>query len=199
MEMKSNYVAILCMLLMQSTSVGQQNDRSTPTDCRLITTKDLSDSKAPTFEAYPVPIRQGVTRPKLDLSSNPLATTYRTVLRREVAKGPNFSGHYRVAIWGCGSSCAMFAVVNLKTGRVITPRGFTTVSGVHLMANEFLPNAETDFWGFRFRSDSTLLVVVGALNEDESKEGAFYFSMKNERLVPIHTTVVKKNCDSTHP
>ena len=36
-----------------------------------------------------------------------------------------------MAIWGCGTSCAMFAIVNLKTGRVITPEGFHSTSTVY--------------------------------------------------------------------
>ena len=41
----------------------------------------------------------------------------------------------------------MFAVVNLKTGRVITPEWFSEVVGVNLYADEFLPNTESDGWG----------------------------------------------------
>jgi hypothetical protein len=167
-----------------------------PSECRLIKATDLVDPHAPTFDAYPV-IREEVVNPKLNPASNTNARKYRTVLRLAIAEGPNFAGYYRLVHWGCGTSCAMFAVVNLKTGRVMTPESFSEVVGVNLYADEFLPNTESDGWGFRHRSDSKLLVLAGALlheNKNDSKEGAFYFVLKGEKLHLIHSTPVRKNC-----
>jgi hypothetical protein len=123
---------------------------------------------------------------------------YRTVLRSEIAKGSNFAGHYRVAVWGCGSSCSMFAVVNLITGRVITPEGFSYTSGVHFGVDnqKAFPESQRDYWLLGFAKDSRLLVVLGDLDEDESREGAFYFVLDHERLRLIHSTPVKKNCEN---
>ena len=177
-----------------------QTDGQTPAEkCRLITTSDLSDFKAPAFSEYPTTTLEVVSTPKLDMKSNPIAKTYRTVLRQEIAEGPNYAGHYRVAFWGCGSSCAMFAVVDLKTGKVITAREFTSVSGVHLAADDFLQGTASDGWGFRYKKDSSLLVVLGDPDEDESKSGAYYFLLQGERLRLIHTTPVKKNCKNVKP
>ncbi len=197
--MVSEYMATLGAILMLAASFGQRDVPRQLAECRFVTAADLSDPKAPTFKSYPVTTRETVSSPKLDLTSNPIAKRYRTVLRREVGKGSNYAGHYRIAFWGCGTSCAMFAVVNLKTGRVITPHGFTTVSGVHLAADEFLPNTESDGWAFRYKSDSTLLVVVGALDENESRQGAFYFVLKGETLRQVHSTVVRKNSEEVKP
>ena len=36
------------------------------------------------------------------------ARTFRTVLRREAAEGPNFNGHYRIAYWGGGTGVVSF-------------------------------------------------------------------------------------------
>ena len=63
-------------------------------------------------------------------------------------EGPNYAGHYRVVVWGCGTSCAMFAVVDLRNGKVITTRDFATVSGAHLAAADFLVGTASDGWGF---------------------------------------------------
>ncbi len=193
--MNSRFMIIGDMLLMTASS-SPQEIRPEADDCRIITKTDLADPEAPDFKAYQVTGGQVVAKPRLDLTSNPLARRYRTVLRRDITKGPNYAGQYRVVVWGCGSSCAMFAVVNLKTGRVITPKGFSAVSGVHLGAGDFLPNTDSDSWGFRFRSNSRMLVVTGALDEDDAREGAYYFSLEGERLRPIHSTVVKRNCDT---
>ena len=190
---RSSYAGVLCVFLAGIT-VAQRREQEDWFHCRMVTSADLADAKAPTFKAYPAAIRPIGTIATLNLKSNPIAPRYRTRLREEIVEGPNYAGHYRVAIWGCGTSCAMFAVVNLKTGRVITASGATTVTGVYLGADDFLPNTKSDGWGFRFRRDSKLLVLVGELEEDEAREGAFYYVLKNERLIPIHSTVVKKTC-----
>ncbi|HEV1994326.1 MAG TPA: hypothetical protein VGR03_08350 [Candidatus Acidoferrum sp.] len=186
------------VLLLTTASSSPQETQSTSGDCRIITRADLADPNAPVFEAYRVTNRQGVSKPKLDLTSNPIAKTYRTVLRRDIVEGPNYAGHYRVVVWGCGSSCAMFAVVNLKTGRVITPKSFSAVSEVHVLADDFLQDTESKSWVVRFKRNSKLLVAIGALDEDDDREGAFYFLLEGESLRLIHSTVVKKNCDNTN-
>ncbi len=178
---------------------AQQDDFPSAFDkCRTVTTEDLVDKRAPTFATYRVTSPETVENPNLDLKSNPTARMYRTVLRREIAKGPNFAGHYRVAVWGCGSSCSMFAVVNLNSGRVITPGGFSSTSGVFFGVDnqKLLPGSQRDYWLLGFTKDSRLLVVLGDLDEDEGREGAFYFVLDHERLRLIHSTPVKKNCEN---
>ena len=93
----------------------------------------------------------------------------------------------------------MFGVINLKTGRVITANEFASVDGTYLFADDFMPSVKSDGWGFRFRIDSSLLVVVGAPDEDESKAGAYYFVLKGERLRLIHTTRPIKNSKGSNP
>src|SRR5882762_1750260 len=181
-SLKLNRIAILCMSLMSTAAFGQKDGLTPAEECRFVTARDLSDPKAPSFGNYPAKPQDVVSNPKLDLTSNPIAKTYRTVLRQEIAKGPNYAGHYRVVFWGCGTSCAMFAVVNLKTGRVITAREFATVLGTHLTADDFLPGTKSNGWGFRFKIDSSLLVILGAPDEDESKAGAYYFVLQGEKL-----------------
>ena len=164
----------------------------------MVTASDLVDKKAPTFAFYRVMVPQALNKPKLDLQSNPVAKEYRTVLRQEIARGPNFAGHYRLAGWGCGSSCTMFAVINLNTGRVITPNGFSSTSGVHFgvdEAQQLLPGSESEYCLLAFKKASRMLVVFGALDEDDSREGAFYFVLNHERLQLIRKTIVKKDCD----
>jgi hypothetical protein len=182
-------VMTLCLITLPMFAQQVQ----TSSECRMIKAPDLFDLQAPRFDAYPV-IREKVANPRLDLTSNQVARKYRTVLRLGITEGPNFAGHYRLIHWGCGTSCAMFAVVNLKTGRVITPEGFWGVGGVNLYADEFLPNTESDGWGFRHKGDSKLLIVAGTLLSDsDSKEGAFYFVL-NDELQLMHSTLVRKNC-----
>lgn len=200
--MKSQIFFVALAVLGASTLlVGQQNDGPSAFDkCRIVTTTDLTDKHAPAFDTYPVTSAKAVEKPKLDLASNPVARMYRTTLRHEIGQGPNFAGHYRVALWGCGSSCSEFAVVNLSTGRVITPEGFSHTSGVFFEfegdSQKLFPGIAEDHWLLGFKNDSRLLVVLGDLDEDESREGAFYFLLENERLRLIHSTRVKKNCEN---
>ena len=156
-------------------------------------TRDLMDAAAPRFDQYPAGAEPSATVAKLDLHSNPIARTFPTVIRRQMRQGANFAGHYRVAIWGCGSSCAQFAVVDLKTGRAITPRAVESVSGGRLAADDFLPGTDSDEWGFRYKKNSRLLVLLGTLNEDDSKQGAFYYLVSGDKLQLIHKTIAASN------
>ena len=47
-----------------------------------------------------------------------------------------------------------------------------------------------------FRKDSRLLVVLGDIDEDESREGAFYLVLEGEHLRSIHSTLVKRDCQA---
>ena len=187
------------MFALLGLSRPQQDVLTAFEKCRMVTASDLADRKAPTFAAYRAPVPKVFEYAKLDLKSNPTARMYRTLLRQEISQGPNFAGYYRVAIWGCGSSCAMFAVVNLKTGRVITPKGFSATSTplyFDAETQKVFPDSQSEGGLFGFRKDSRLLVVLGDLDEDESREGAFYFVLENERLRLIHSTLVEKDCEN---
>jgi hypothetical protein len=186
-----------CWCLVPELRAQQDDSPSAYDKCRIVTTEDLSDNRAPMFAAYRVMSPEIVENPKLDVNSNAIAKRYRTVLRLEIARGPNFAGHYRVAVWGCGMSCTMFAVVNLNTGRVITPEQFSHTIGLWFGVDNqnLFPESPADYNLLAFTKDSRLLVVLGDLDEDESREGAFYFVLDHERLRLIHSTPVKKNCD----
>ena len=167
-------------------------------ECKSIRDSDLKDDKAPTFKDYRVAFEAPVRHPRVDTKTSVIGRRYRTVLRNGVKSGANYAGHYAVVEWGCGTSCSSFAVVNLKTGKVITPSGISAVSNVHLdnsVDEKFMPDGLQSALGYRFRLDSRLLVLVGALNEDEAWEGAYYLVLEKDRLRPIHRTLVEKRCD----
>jgi len=96
---------------------------------------------------------------KIDYKSHPIARQYRTVITegyKEEGKA-NFGGHYRFITWGCGSSCAEFALVDLRTGRVyngmIAPAGFDFEANSQLVivnppadARTALYELETQYW-----------------------------------------------------
>jgi hypothetical protein len=190
--------AVLDAIVKSWEHLPQHDDVPSAFDkCRMVTTEDVIDKRAPAFATYRVMSPETVENPSLDLKSNHTARMYRTVLRSEIAKGPNFAGHYRVAIWGCGTSCAMFAVVNLKTGRVITTESFHSTSTVYFYVEDqrVFPDSQSEDPVFGFRKDSRLLAILGDLDEDESREGAFYFVLEKERLRLIHSTPIDKDCE----
>jgi hypothetical protein len=90
------------------------------------------------------------------------ARMFRTELRRQAARGPNFAGHYTLALWGCGAGCANGAVIDARSGQV-----------------GFIPFSWDDEWkdgriicahGSTFDISSELLVVEGRL-EPRGKVG----------------------------
>ena len=117
----------------------------------------------------------------VDLSGNPQARHYRTELRRQAAEGPDFAGHYKIAIWGCGSSCAAFAIVDSQTGRVyFTPElPYVTWTGY-----------EGTNFGLQYRIDSRLLVLHGS-PEEKPQIGTFYYVWQTNALRLIRTELQK--------
>jgi len=108
----------------------------------------------------------------VDLSSHPQARKYRTELRRQAAKGPNFTGHYKIAIWGCGTSCAAFAIVDSQTGQVYFPPELPYVTWT---------DWDDDEYGLKFQIDSKLLILHGSPRE-EPRVGTFYYLWQTNTL-----------------
>jgi len=57
-----------------------------------------------------------------DFKSNPKAKNYRTAIKYAVEnareKGINFSGHYIICSWGCGSPCQTFVIIDAINGKI---------------------------------------------------------------------------------
>ena len=117
----------------------------------------------------------------VDFSSNPKAETWRTMLINAANKGSNFAGHYTVALWGCGTSCTSFAIIDAINGKVYFPTTLSHVSWAGWEGKEY---------GLKFRIDSDLLIVYGSPNE-EDKKGTFYYKWENNELQLIKSKLVK--------
>ena len=141
-----------------------------------------SPSKAmPAFRDYRVTeIYRGKHAP-VDFSSHPDAKTWRTKLIEAAQKGSNFAGHYTIAIWGCGSSCSAFGIIDAFNGKVYFPTTLSHVSWAGWREKEY---------GLKFRLDSNLLIVYGSPNEEDRK-GIFYYIWKNNDLELINYKLVK--------
>jgi hypothetical protein len=80
------------------------------------------------FEEFPAEAVYAGAPAEVVLASHPRAQSFRTMLRRGAAAGPNFAGHLTVVTWGCGTQCQEFMVVDAASGRVYP--GLTTELGV---------------------------------------------------------------------
>lgn len=99
--------------------------------------------------------------------SKPEDRLYRTALREQAKKGPNFAGHYRMAAIGCGLDSFFIAVIDNKTGKVYWPP-FGCIS----LAGGFgipLPEGMGDKPNPAFNIHSRLFCIVGVENREDVK------------------------------
>jgi hypothetical protein len=132
----------------------------------------LAQSSSPRFEDYPAaPAFTGKPAPpKLGAAHHRL---FRSMIRAGAAQGPNFAGHYTIALWGCGSSCGSMAVVDAKTGRVFDgPFGILGSMGLLRYPDD--PSGQAP--PLTYRLDSRLLIVRGCPEDDRC--GAYYYEWK---------------------
>jgi hypothetical protein len=146
---------------------------------------------APRFEDYPAAVRRGRVAP-LDLSSHPLARTYRTLLRQQLREeGVNFAGRYTLASVGCGTGCSISAIIDARNGRAYFPRELTGWTGI--VGDYDIPEGE-DSW--TYRAGSRLLRVVGRPNIGAAREerhgpsGIYYYEWTGRRLRLVRFTHV---------
>lgn len=128
----------------------------------------------PRFEDFPVEaMYDGKLAPVILDTTR--ARQFRTVLITQAKERPNFAGQYRVAIWGCGSDCHAFAIIDARTGTAYFHPEALWVGG--------LPGNDDD--RIQFRKNSRLFVLVGARND--KGEGTYYYEWTGKRLELIRT------------
>jgi hypothetical protein len=83
-----------------------------------------------------------------------------------------------VIMWGCGSQCAMMAVVDRTTGKVYDPP--LSGAGTEL----YVPLDNLSEMKTEFRPNSSLLVLRNACRDfkDRNSCGTYYFDWKNNRF-----------------
>ena len=115
-----------------------------------------------------------IGKPAAPLLASKRQRTFRSVIRQAVAKGPNFSGHFTVATWGCGAGCASFVIVDAISGKTFDPP-FKTV------AMPFVEGGRP-YQGLLYHLNSRLLIVDGCPDEDDEKCGTYYYEWKDGQL-----------------
>ena len=105
---------------------------------------------------------------------------YTTVLHQQFNEPANFAGHLRVALWGCGTDCRNFAVLDKNTGAAYTLPHVREIAGA--MGND---EERVDF-----RQDRRLPIIAGSLRDDGSAPGKFFYLWTGKSLQRIGSTAL---------
>lgn len=148
----------------------------------------------PKFDAYPARITTATLHPPS--LTTPEAHQFRTAIAKGATAGVNFAGRYTIVGWGCGSSCLDWAVVDSQTGRVHFDAARRVVSTVHVDDDRSQPGDRVNrtFNALRFRRDSSLLVLQGAPQEDEAREGVTFLRWTGRRFEQVGFTPAQQAC-----
>ncbi|MDB4950741.1 MAG: hypothetical protein JWM27_3390 [Gemmatimonadetes bacterium] len=147
MKMKAIRIALL-IVASSATAAAAQTPRPTPAtpapphDVRpSIPGRGALAVRSPQFADFPAGAVFRGRPAAVDVGSARGAASHRTVLRRGVAKGANFAGHYAVVTWGCGTACERFALVDVRTGKVwMSPMELTRGAQYRVDSGLFIAN-----------------------------------------------------------
>jgi hypothetical protein len=143
-------------------------------------------SNVPQFEDFPETEKWAGSPVKVVLDRTPVRM-FRTQFRLASLQPPNFAGHYRIAIWGCGTQCLEGGMVDLVTGRVVELPSLSSLRGKgpeywRLCDSAFQPS------GIESRANSRLLIIRCA-NIIGKDGGTYlrtsYFVLENESFKKI--------------
>jgi hypothetical protein len=150
----------------------------------------VTGTATPQFETYPVTsiFRE---KPALPIFAKGQGG-FRTEIRKAAEKGPNFSGHYTIAEWGCGSGCISFAIVDAVSGRLKYPVPFVGL-GIPYMGTATGRN----YKGLEYRLNSSLLIADGCPENEDSTDADFekdcgtrYYKWDDKQFLLIRTVAV---------
>jgi hypothetical protein len=143
---------------------------------------------APDFDRYPAgPKFTG--SPAAPVLRTKRQRMFRTMIRDNAAKGPNFAGHYTVGIWGCGASCVSFAIVDARSGSVYDTPFEVVGFGAPFVYDDGSNIQQSDFEPVRFRVDSRLLVVRGCPGERDC--ASYYYAWTGTALKLVRKVPAK--------
>ncbi len=137
-----------------------------------------AQSKSPSFAQYEVAIRSKIrpTRPHLNTK---MARLFRTSIKNQAEKGPDFAGHYTIVLLGCGSSCRRYAIADALTGDVYFPKELDAFGTSAWRDGDQLANEEP----LQYKRASRLLIIVGSGKMDKfARKGKYFYEWKNNRL-----------------
>lgn len=118
---------------------------------------------------------------QVDFNSHPNAISFKSRLNVLKGQPANFSGHYFLTFWGCGTGCQQFSVVDVETGQVFMDENWSTSMGVC------------------FRADSALLITNPGAGESARVDSSYYL-WDGGQLNLLGRGSIKQpdGCDSAH-
>ena len=125
------------------------------------------------FEDFPAAAGEEPFRPVTPLLATPEARLEGAELKREAEAGPNFAGHFRLALLDCGSCCREVSLVDVRSGEVRW--------AFRAWCGEASPGRPAERVGLDFRKESALLVVQGA-PEEAGRNRVLCFRWTGQRL-----------------
>ena len=146
------------------------------------------------FEDYPAKprLQPGTAAPILD---TPGKRMFRTRIRLAARSGPPFAGHYRVGLWGAGTSNMQIVIVNTRTGVVTIPPNLQSLWFGHIHDDMlYEPRPGLPHPALRFTATSKLLIALGAPNETSDREGVYFFEWTGRELREIRFIPRQEAC-----
>src|SRR2546426_3496972 len=143
----------------------------------------VAQHKPPRFEDFPMEKRFIGKPVRVHLVSRE-SRRFRTAIKGESLKPPNFAGHYRVVEIGCGTACVQFFVIDSRTGQVFIPRFFIVwglMEDQKALASEYQP---------QYRIDSKLLVAFGSRQNDG--KGMYFYKWERRRFKLVYAALKKQ-------
>jgi len=155
----------------------------------LAATIAFAQQQPPRFDDYPAPTDWRGPAAAVNFA-NRSERIYRTRLLEASREPPNFAGHYRFTVWGCGSNCNSGAIVDLATGQIIRPPLARTGSA---LMNFNVCESAFDGVGTDVRLNSRLMIVHCGLNYDiqldRNVPDVYYFVLEDQgfrELANVH-------------
>lgn len=144
---------------------------------------DLRGKKTPSFSEFEVEVESS-PQSSIDFSSLPRAENWKKRINDAYSKGMNFSGHYVIASWGCGTGCLQNVIINTKTGKVSHPKEIgLIISRPTRFSESALAKLDiSDDGQIHFKKNSSLLIAIGKLGEASRKVGVYHFQWDGKKL-----------------
>ena len=88
---------------------------------------------------------------------------FKMTVTEQVAKGPNFAGHFRFVSWGCGTSCISYAVIDSITGNRVPINNSEIVEDLSpkydINSRLLIFNPKEDFGRFRGKTLKRIMEI----------------------------------------
>ena len=144
----------------------------------------LDNAPSPSFKIYHIENVFNTAEKHSPHFTSEKSKKYKKTISYQYSNPANFSGHYNLIIWGCGTDCHQFAIGDKLTGNIYTDDSINFIIG----------SSGNDDPRIDYRKDSNLLIINGRINDKE--EAKFFYLWKHNKLLLIKKTKLQKDEES---